>query len=101
MKDLPLGKDISTQHISLRRWVFHCLPQWHYFFRKPWKIVYSFPPIFLNPCLSDYKYIRGEVDDGFSLYPYSSFVYHQYNVLTLSIQKKINRNKEKRAQEYA
>ena len=56
---------------------------------------------FLNPCLSDYMYIRGEVDDGFSLYPYSSLVYHQYNVFTLSIQKKINRNKEKRAQEYA
>ena len=71
------------------------------FLSKPWKIVYSFPPIFLNPCLSDYKYISGEVDDGFSLYPYSSLVYHQYNVFTLSIQKKINRNKEKRAQEYA
>ena len=46
MKDLPLVKDISTQLISLRRWVFHCLSQWHYFFRKPWKNVYSFPPIF-------------------------------------------------------
>ena len=56
---------------------------------------------FLNLCLSDYKYIRGEVDDGFSLYPYSSLIYHKYNVFTLSIQKKINRNKEKRAQEYA
>ena len=71
------------------------------FLLKPWKIAYSFSLIFLNPCLSDYKYIRGEVDDGFSLYPYSSLVYHKYNVFTLSIQKKINRNKEKRAQEYA
>ena len=71
------------------------------FLSKPWKIVYSFPPIFLNPCLSDYKYIRGEVDDGFSLYPYSSFIYHKHNVIPLSIQKKINRNKEERAQEYA
>ena len=71
------------------------------FLSKTFEIFYPFPPIFLNPCLSDYMYIRGEVDDGFSLYPYSSLIYHQYNVFTLSIQKKINRNKEERAQEYA
>ena len=64
-------------------------------------MVIPVPEFLLNLCFSGYMYIRGELDDGFSIYPYSSLIYHKHNVFTLSIQKKINRNKEKRAQEYA
>ena len=100
MKDLPLGKDISTQLIS-ETLGFSLSISVALFLSKTLEKRLFFSTNFLNLYLSDYMYIRGEVDDGFSLYPYSSLIYHQYNVFTLSIQKKINRNKEKRAQEYA
>ena len=46
-------------------------------------------------------YIKGELVNGFPIYPNGSLIHIQYSIFTLSLQKKINRTKKKRAKVYA